>query len=105
MKLDALVGAARITPVVRKQLDEIFVTDETIGTEMSRGSDLELFNKVVKALMDNDPVKLNEQSGPQTKVALSRESGDGSSNVLVKDAEKRAKEAETWQDRARSGGR
>ncbi len=94
MKLGALVPAARITPAVRDKLATLFIGDGTTAAlelEMTRGPGTELFDGVIAALAENDPVKLKEQTGPQS-LELSDPAGDGT-NPLVKDAEARAKAA------------
>lgn len=92
MKLNALVAGARITPAVCEKLSAVFSEKKALALSLKRGGDN--FDAVVAALMENDPVKLKEQSGPQA-IKLSRQEEDKTKGVLEKDAERRAEEAKS----------
>jgi len=90
-KLDALVSAAKVTPAVKEKLEKQFLSDGALNFAVTSGK-MEDFDALVDALAENDPVKLQEQSGPQVLASLSRGTSEDD-DVLVKDAENRAKEA------------
>lgn len=92
MKLDALVEAARITPAVRDKLAEQFIGKDCAALSLSlQHGTSGVFDEVVAALADNNVVELKTKSGPQL-LKLNREDGKAP-NVIVEDAERRAKAA------------
>lgn len=95
MKLDALVAAAKITPAVRDKLAASFIGKDGAVLKLSlEAGTVSQFDKVVDALKENDPVKLGEQTGAQSTLELSDPNKKGADDdVLVKDAEARAKAA------------
>ncbi len=88
MRLANLVQAGRITPAVKGEIEKAFLAEPELKLSLQRAD--RTFDKVCEILMKNDPVELREISGPQA-VALGRHEGE--SDVLVKDAERRAKDA------------
>jgi len=95
MKLDALVAASRITPELRKRIDERFGEKEAIAASMKAGRNGEEFDFMVELLKDNDPVVLAEQTGAQVvKASLTKTaSEDKGAEALLKNAEARAEAA------------
>lgn len=91
-QLDMLVKASKITPAVRDGLHALFIGDkgERIQASAANGTH-ELFNNVISLFEKNDPVKLGEQSGPQTLLELSRK--EASADSLLNRAKDRAKMA------------
>lgn len=87
MKLAALVEAARITPAVRDKLAKLFVDEAPLTLALSNGT-AGLFNEIVEALRENDPVKLGESSKAQT-LALSSPIVSDEKNPLMADAQQR----------------
>lgn len=69
MKLEGLVAAGRITPVVRDKLKGIFLGPENaaLKASLSKGEG-SAFDGFMEALKENDPVKLGEQTRGQTLV-------------------------------------
>lgn len=92
MKLSALVASARITPATKEKLYAIYADVESLTLELSTGA-VNQFDELIVALAENDPVKLKEQTGPQTLI-LSDESKGKDENFLLADAKARRKAAE-----------
>jgi len=91
MKFDGLVSAGRATPATRDELVKTFIGDDNAALALSlkKGVATTVADAVIKALMENDPVQLKEQTGPQLlELSHVDKSGDG---VLVADAKARAK--------------
>jgi hypothetical protein len=93
MKLDRLSTGAepRITPAVRKKLEEQYLKDEVIALSHVDGFD-DGFDAVVDSLMQNPPISRGGKTGPQASLALDK--GDAPSDGLVKNMEKRAKQTD-----------
>jgi len=91
MKLDGLVAAARITPAVRDQMAALYIGPSNSAVELSlqHGTQSE-FDKLIGVLSLNDPVALKEKTGPQSLSLSNPNNGEGESDLLVKDAERRA---------------
>lgn len=87
MKLNSLVAAGRITPVVRKSLGAIFEDQEALTLSLGRGFE-DHFDEIYTALTENDPAVLKESTGKQT-VALSQIKSDGKKSELVENAKAR----------------
>ena len=90
VKLAQLVQAGRITPAVKDKLVEQFATEKTLALSLRSGRD-DKFDALIAILAENDPVELKEQTGPQT-LQLAHPAHP-SSNLLIADAERRAKAA------------
>lgn len=92
-KLGTLVANAKITPAVKDRLHAIFLGADgaRLKASISNGSQ-HIFQEVVSALDENDPVKLKEQTGPQAAVLMSS-MAKGGKNPLMEDAQRRAKAA------------
>lgn len=86
-KIDKLITDGKITPAVAKDLKSSYADDGALRLSLCDIDDG--FNKVMSALDKNDPVKLAEQTGPQTNRGV-LELADGEKNPLLKDAEQRA---------------
>jgi hypothetical protein len=94
-KLDSLVSAGNITPVVSKNLRILLAGegDDRPAMFLSKtatGGDESLAKTLLGILSDNDPVILGEKSGSQLQFALDLRNGD---SPLVRDAEARAEAA------------
>lgn len=97
-RLEALVTRPKpaITPAVRDKLKMIFVTDDAISLSLSDTQEiaaLDRFDAVLKALEDNDPITLGEQSRAQS-LRLSGSTNPDNDSPVVRNAEKRAKAAQ-----------
>lgn len=93
MKLAHLVEAGRITPAVRDKLEALYVGEDrkALVFSLKTGTQGD-FDQLVLALAENDPVKLKEQTGPQS-LKLSDDLKKSETNALVADAERRAETA------------
>lgn len=93
MKLEGLVAAGRITPAVLAKLSKLYVDHIPVALSLSNGT-ANQFDLVFEALKENDPVVLKEMTGKQvTLSALDNPVEGDKPNMLVADAERRAKEA------------
>lgn len=91
MKLSQLVQCGKISPVVRDALTAQYCNDKTLSLSLSSAGD-DGFETTVAALAKNESiVSFKEKTGPQA-LALSHPL-DSKENPLLKDAERRAKEA------------
>ena len=94
MKLKQLVEAGRITPAVSDKLKTLYLGEENKALILSLKTGTQgQFDELVMALSENDPVKLKETSGQQTVALSDSKKGNNGTNVLLADAEKRAKAA------------
>ncbi len=68
MKLDRLVEGGRITPAVRKKLEAEFIgaDQRALALSLSNGT-AGLFDGMIVALAENNPVELRERTGPQVR--------------------------------------
>lgn len=90
-KIDDLVTKNHITPATAKKLSTQYCEDKTLTLSLSDDAYSDGFDSVIEALRENDPVVLGEQtSGQSERRALELSDKD---NPLIKDAERRAKEA------------
>lgn len=95
IKLDALVKAGAITPAVKDELAKQHCNDKTLSLALSATDATvpDSFDTLLKTLAMNNPVLLREQTGPQNStIALSQL--DEKDNPILKNAEKRRKEAQ-----------
>lgn len=97
MQVDALVAGARLTPAVRDKIKARKIGERDgdmaalkLSLEQEHEDDFDFW---MEMFAENDPVKLGEQTGAQTKLELSDPNKGIDGDVLVKDAERRAKAA------------
>ena len=92
MKLAALVSAGRITPSVSEKLQDLFIGEDNKALVLSLQTGTHgNFDKLILALSENDPVQLNEQTGPQLFRLRDSLKDDKQENLLIADAENRSK--------------
>lgn len=91
-KLDKLVAERKITPAVRKKLEEQYLTDGALQfSHVQERADN--FDSVVAALSLNEPILgTGGKTGVQSAIELSKVI-DPKQNPLIRDAERRAEEA------------
>jgi hypothetical protein len=93
MKLDRLSEGndARITPAVRKKLEEQYLKDEVLAFSHVDGFN-DGFDTLVESMMENPPIRSVSRTGPQAQtVALSKGANGKEENPLLKDMEARTK--------------
>lgn len=64
--LDNLVAAARITPAVKDQLHELFLSDTPLTLSLATTHSTDQFDAFCEILKGNNPVPLEDATGPQT---------------------------------------
>ncbi len=91
MKIQGLVAKGRITPDIAKQMSTAFIgaDNAALKLELSREPSGATFDHVVDLFAGNDPVQLQEVTREQS-LKLSSNMDEGDSDMLLKDAEKRA---------------
>ena len=98
MKLDQLVAASKITPAVRDDLVKRWIGDgntDVLAASLASGDDGSAFDGLCDALEKNDPVKLKEQTGPQTlELGGGNPGGDQTKESPIVASAKRMAEAE-----------
>lgn len=87
LKLSQLVKDGNILTCVAKELEDIFCGEAALTLSLSEDDESEIFDKVVKALRDNDAIKLSEVTQPQVSKLPEL---DATTNPMIADAERRA---------------
>jgi hypothetical protein len=90
-KLDQLVECSRITPAVRDKIKAELLVPEALTLELSTGRKSE-FDFWMKTLLENDPVKLREQTREQTTMELSNPNKGQDPDLVSKAMDARNKE-------------
>jgi hypothetical protein len=91
LKITALSQAGKITGVQAKSLREKYCTDKQCALALSRESGDD-FDAVYETLQQN-PSITGERSGPQAKLSREQRDKADAENPLLRDADRRAKEA------------
>jgi hypothetical protein len=91
IKLAGLVTAGKITPAVKKILEKAYIEKPALELSLAKGVDN--FDIVIQALKQNEPVRLGEETGPQTLDLSNPNNGEVKTNAIAEDVKRRRVDA------------